>query len=108
MFLLSLSAAAIFMTQASQPVRMETRTLPDGVEVLVVGSSETPVGASYKLEVASGTNRSSQSGNVQLRPGKAVTLVRQRLGGSMAADWTARLQVDLQDGQSYSDLRSSR
>lgn len=94
--------------EAAAPLRLEARPSAQGVELTVVGQSETPLSASYKLAVTAGSNRSQQSGNVELRPGAPVTMVRLNLGGGEGTTWDAHLEVTLADGRVYSDRQSSR
>ena len=100
--------AAIMIAPApvTEPIRLEAHPSANGVELRVTGSSDRPVSASYSLEVTAGTNRSRQSGNVQLQPGSPVTMVRLTVGGASAKPWTARLDVQLPGGETYSRTQS--
>lgn len=97
-----LAAVMIAAAPAAEPIRLEAHPSAQGVELRVTGSSDRPVSATYALEVTAGTNRSRQSGSVQLQPGRPVTMVRLSVGGASAQQWTARLDVQLPGGRSYS------
>lgn len=101
-FLGTIMMVMLMTTNISQtPLRLSVVPGTSGVELLVVGESDKSLGARYELEVTAGSNRSVQSGSVQLRPGTLVTLVRLNLGGTQARDWNATLSVTLSDGHTY-------
>jgi ribosome maturation factor RimP len=79
------------------------------VRIRVVGSSLEPLSAKYTLEVSSqgaNSNRSTQSGLVQLVPGVEVTMVTMTLR-SRGQGWTARLTVEPENAPAYEELKTS-
>jgi hypothetical protein len=93
------------------PIRLVSEAAGDGMRLKVVGLSDRPLSADYKLEVSSqsggGTNNSVQSGGVQLQPGVPVTLVTLSLGNVKNGGWTARLHVTPRPGAAYQEVRTS-
>lgn len=86
----------------AEPIRLETLVRPGGVDVQVIGLSSLPLSARYRLEVSGGTgNRSTQSGNVRLTPGRTAVLIRTRISSGSDGDWSARLIVEPEQGASY-------
>ena len=105
-----LSTAALMLTSASpnmnHPITLNVTERDGAAELMVIGRAGEPVRATYRLEVESGTsgNRSAQSGQAELVPGREVSLVHLVLAGSGAAHWQARLTVEPEGGPAYEEV----
>jgi hypothetical protein len=82
----------------SEPIYIVAEPSSSGLSLSLIGASDRPYEARYRLEVNSdvlgGGNRSSQSGRVTLSPGQTVTLVSVSLGNASLGKWEARLYVE--------------
>lgn len=106
--IISIMSALILPLQAPQPVRLETVAAGDAVEVRVLGRSEVPTAARYRLEVRSGSgNRSTQSGTARLLPGQEPVLIRLRMSSGSVNEWSVRLFVEPEGGAAYEQAASS-
>lgn len=105
------SMMSVFMaSQAHQPIELDVNSHGEGVEVRVLGRSEVAAVARYRLVVTSGSNgnRSTQSGQARLAPGRDATLVRLRMDGGDGKDWSVHLVVEPEGGVAYERSASSR
>lgn len=89
----------------AQPVRLNVARAGEMLKLTVVGSAAVPVAARYTLhvssDVATGGNRSTQSGEVRLEPGKTVTLISIAVGNAREGNWLAVLDVQPSTGAAY-------
>ena len=89
----------------ARPVRLTVARAGNMLKLTVVGSASVPVAARYTLhvssDVTSGGNRSTQSGEVRLEPGKAVTLISIAVGNARDGNWLAVLDVQPSTGAAY-------
>lgn len=100
--------AALASSPSEPPIVLETRPVSGGVEVRVVGRSEAPVSASYRLEVSSGDsgNRSTQAGQVRLQPDREHVLINLRMATGSSSNWSVRLRVEPEGHKPYEEVRS--
>lgn len=115
---LTLTAMAIVASAAGAtitdppPINVGMATYGSDIKLTVTGASNSPLEATYALDVTSnsvgGDNRSVQRGRVRLVPGKKVTLITLNLGNLRSGKWAATLQVEAVGGGSYrQDLSSN-
>jgi hypothetical protein len=100
-----LGAALVTVPTAGRPIQLEVNQADGQLVIRLIGESQAPVSARYRLELASGSagssNHSVQSGTANLKPGKAVTLATLRVSNPAGARWTARLHVTPSSGDPY-------
>lgn len=94
---------------AQHPIRLEVQQPgAERVQLRVVGSSGVAVAAKYRLTVETGSgNRSSQGGQVSIRPGQQVVLVDLTVSAGSPAKWSAVLDVEGDDGSRYQERQQA-
>lgn len=104
-----IAASIIGSSVGEQPIQLVVEAAGEGVQLRVVGNATREVAVDYRLEVESGdrgnVNRSAQSGRARLVPGQEAELVRLRLGRAAAGNWVARMEVRLEDGTEYEQVK---
>lgn len=94
----------------SRPITLGVDRIDGTTQLTVIGKSDEPHEAEYRLEVESGgpgnTNRVNQAGRARLTPRRQTTLVRLNIG-TQPGKWSALLIVTSVDGMQYTQELSS-